>query len=202
MVDSRPLCSGAGGISLDRAHKLEARLSRLSRKNPDKVSGRPMYFKDLSLKLNEKRAAATPERRKRMQQAVMKLHKKLHSQVKKETRLAYAWCARAQAAEKREKIAEQRKILVAELVEARKTVEQESQHRPPLILSKAHWAASDLETLREVAYDPALTTTVVSRRRDSACSAPQPMSASLIGALDDEEIPEQPKRPSNHHCTM
>lgn len=170
-------------------------LSKLDSKRPQCRTGRQEYFRDLVGLAQAKKV--TVAERKGVRKTVMKGHAKLYSEKSGEYRRRYDLRARVQSASRRRELDIKREEVVEKLNVARAKVQEESIARPPLSLRSALWGPSELEGFARCLHSSDFGVAAALRKRDSACEAPNPMSAVLQEALegsdvDDEEIELQP----------
>jgi hypothetical protein len=171
--------------------KLKAQLDKLERKNPDRTSGRHLFFQDLANLATDKFAGDTPVKLAQVQRTIMKQHGKSWRSAKDHHTVPYKARAKAEAAKQKCELAERRKETAMALQAAQAEASIAAKKRPPLTLASAMWGQFETDLFEKLMSDGCYSRPNMHRMRDKACVAPPRISPVLQGALDDQDCIEE-----------
>ena len=132
-------------VTKKRVLKIRAKLNKSEKRNPNCITGRQAFFKELSLAAATRRLTMTKTKRKLLQQRIMNCHVTLQKVAGQQIRKECARRARVLTSVRRHEIQGEHGKLASELHVALQELAAENARREPLTLSAAQWAAPDLE---------------------------------------------------------
>ena len=179
----------------ERALKREAaKLAQLRAKNPNKVSGKHLYVKDLFEEANEKVKNEGRQRPADMDRKLMRLHGKHWRKLSNATTCHYTQEAKLYRAESW-RILENEKVEILASIQVRQCrIASESCQRKPMVVSECPWGLADLEAFASLSKLPTFSDALVMARRDIILCAPTPPSQDVLDEMHQQDVGQRAER--------